>query len=108
MNEVFIASDIEKLMLTYDTLHEFPAGQTNDDIRLSLKNVLPTDIPQLELNLMSLPELTSENVIKLQKNEMFCNNIILNIDCSKHDNYFIDATGILHEKVIYLAVYFQP
>ena len=26
--------------------------------------------------------------------------MILHIDCSKHDNYFIDATGILHEKVI--------
>ena len=22
------------------------------------------------------------------------------IDCSKHDNYFIDGTGILHKKVI--------
>ena len=49
---------------------------------------------------MSLPELTSEKVIKLQKNDTFCKNIIQHIDCSKYDNYFIDATGILHKKVI--------
>ena len=49
---------------------------------------------------MSLPESTSEKVIKLQKNYTFCNNIIQFINCSKHDNYFIDSTGILHKKVV--------
>ena len=29
-----------------------------------------------------------------------CKNIIQYIDCSKHDNYFIDTKGILHKKVI--------
>ena len=46
MNEVFIAPDIEKLMQTYDILHGILTGQTNDDVKLSLENVLPTDIPQ--------------------------------------------------------------
>ena len=43
---------------TYDTLHDLPTGQTNNDLKLSLENVSPTDIPQLEQHLMSLPELT--------------------------------------------------
>ena len=49
---------------------------------------------------MSLLELTSEKVTKLQKNDIFCKNIIQHIDCNKHNNYFMDATGILHKKVI--------
>ena len=56
--------------------------------------------PQLEQNLMSLLELTLEKVIKLQKNDTFCKNIIQYIDCSKYNNYFIDTRGILHKKVI--------
>ena len=31
---------------------------------------------------------------------MFCNTIIQCIDCSKYDNYFIGAIGILPKKVI--------
>ena len=57
-NEVFIAPDIEKM---YDTLQDLPTGQTNDDVKLSLEKALSTDIPQLEQNLMSLPELTPGN-----------------------------------------------
>ena len=76
MNEVFIAPNIEKLMQTYDTLHDLPTGLTKDDIRLSLENTSPTDIPQVEQNLMSLPELISEKVMKLQKSDTFCKNII--------------------------------
>ena len=87
-------------MQTYDTFHDLPAGQTNDDVKLSLENVLPTDTPQLEQNLMSLPELTSENVRKLHRNDTFCKNIIQHIDYSKHDNYIIDPTGMLHKEVI--------
>ena len=68
-------------MTHYMTL---PTAQTNDDIKLSLENMLPTDIPQLEQNLMSLPELTPEKVIKLQKNVMFCKNIVQDIGYSKY------------------------
>ena len=100
LNEVFIAPDIERLMQTYDTLCGLPTGQTNDDIKLSLQNTLPTDIPQLEQNLMSLAALTPEKVIKLLKNDIFCENIIQHTSCSKYNNYFIDATAILHKKVI--------
>ena len=101
VNEVFIAPNIEKLMQTYGTLHDLPTGQTNDGIKLSLGNMLLTDIPQLEQNLMSPPELTSEKVRELQNNDTFCKNNNTNIDCNKNDNYLIDATGILHKKVIY-------
>ena len=98
VNEVFSAPDIEKLVQIYDTLHDLPTGQTNDDIKLSLENALPTDIQQLAQNLMSLPELTPEKVIKLQQNDIFCKNIIQHIGCSKYDNYVIDDIGILHKK----------
>ena len=46
VNEVFIAPDIEKLTQTYDTLHDLSTGQTNDDIKLSLENASPAEIPQ--------------------------------------------------------------
>ena len=40
VNEVFIVPIIgKKLMQTYDTLHDLPTGQANDDIKLSLENV---------------------------------------------------------------------
>ena len=74
LNEFFIVPDIEKLMQTYDTLHDSPTGQINDDIKLSLENMSPADIPQLEQNSMSLLELTPEKVIKLQKNILQKNN----------------------------------
>ena len=34
VNEVFITPNIEKLTQTYDTLHDLPTGQTNDDVKL--------------------------------------------------------------------------
>ena len=49
---------------------------------------------------MSLLEFTPDKVIKLQKNDTFCKHILQHIHCSKNDNYFIDAMGILHKKVI--------
>ena len=51
---------------------------------------------------MSLPELTPDKVVKLQESDVFCKNILQHINCSKHENYFKDATGILHKKVIVL------
>ena len=48
---------------------------------------------------MSLSKLTLDKVIKLQKNDTFCKSILPHIYCSKND-YFIDAIGILHKKVI--------
>ena len=83
LNQVFIVHDIKKLMQTCDTLHDLLIGHTHDDVRLSLGNVLPTNIPQLEQNLMSLPEFTPEKVIKLQNNGVFCKSIIQHIGCSK-------------------------
>ena len=62
VNEAFITPDIERLMQAYDMLHDSPTVQTGDDIKLSLENVLPIDIPQLEENLMSLLELSPEEV----------------------------------------------
>ena len=67
VNEAFISPDIESIVQTYDTLHDSPTAQTGDDVKLSLENASPTDIPQLEENIMSLPELTPEKVIKLQR-----------------------------------------
>ena len=49
---------------------------------------------------MSLPELTPGKIIKLQKNDTFCNNIIHHMHCNTNENYFTDAMGILHKKVI--------
>ena len=48
---------------------------------------------------MSLPEFTLDNIIKLQKNYIFCKYIFQHIHCSKN-NYYIDAMVILHNKVI--------
>ena len=45
------------------TLHDSPTAQTGDDVKLSL-DMSPTDIPQLEENLMLLLELTPDKVIK--------------------------------------------
>ena len=56
---------------------------------------------------MSLPELTPEKVIKLQKNDIVCKNIIHHISFSKYDNYFIDAIGILNKKVFDLNYVFS-
>ena len=57
LNEVVITPDIKRLTQAYDTLQHPSTAQTGDDIKLSLENVSPTDIPQLEGNLMSLLEL---------------------------------------------------
>ena len=99
VNKIFIAPDTEKLAKNYDTSCNLPAVQM-DKANLSLENASPTDIPHLEPNLMSLLEFTPDKVIKLQKNDTFCKNILEYIHCSKNDNYFIDAKGILHKKVI--------
>ena len=63
-------------MQAYDNLHNPSTAQTVDDVKLSLKNTPPTDIPQLEENLMSLAELRPDKVIKLQKSYVFCTNIL--------------------------------
>ena len=78
-NKALITPDFERLMPAYDTLHDLPTAQTGNDIKLSLENASPTDTPQLEGNLMSLPELTAQKVINLQKNDVFCKNILQHI-----------------------------
>ena len=99
VNEIFVTPEIEKQATSYDALHDLPTVQT-DNAKLSLENALPTDILHLELNLMPLPEFVPETVVKLQKNDTFCKNILEYIYCSKNDNYFIDTMGILHKKDI--------
>ena len=98
VNEIFITPNIEKWTQNFNALHDLPTTQA-DKARMSLENVSPADIPHLEQNLMSLPELAPDKVIKLQKNDSLCRNILQHIHCNKNDNYFIDATGILHKKV---------
>ena len=99
VNEIFIAPDTEKLTENYDPLHDLPTVQT-DKTELSLENPSPADIQCFEQNLMSLLEFMPDKVIKLQRNDTFCKNIIQHIHCGKNDNYIIDTMGILHEKVI--------
>ena len=67
VNEAFTTPDIDRLMQTYDTLHDSPAAQTGDNVKLSLENVSPADIQQLEENLMSLLELIPEKVINYKR-----------------------------------------
>ena len=97
--EIFIALDIEKLTQNYDALHDLLTAQM-DKAELSLENASPTNIPHLTQNLMSLLEFIPDKVIKLQKNKPFCKHILQQIHCSKNDNYFIGAVGILYKKVI--------
>ena len=99
VNEVAITPDTW-LIQAYDTLHDSLTEQTRDKVKVSLENVPPADIPQLEENLMSLPEITPDKVMKLQESDDFCKNILQHINCCKHENYSQDATGILHKKVI--------
>ena len=97
VNEVIIMPDIERLAQTYDTLHDPTTYQTGDNVKLSLENTSPADISQIKGNLMSLLELTLDKVLKLQVSDFFCKNILQQISCSKHENYFQDAMGILHK-----------
>ena len=99
VNKIFIAPNIEKLTTNYDALPDSSTVQI-DNANLSLENASPADIPLLKQNLMSLPEFTLEKVVKLQENEIFGKDILEHIHCSKNNNYFIDAMGILHEEVI--------
>ena len=56
---------------------------------------------------MSVPELTPDKVVKLPETDLFCKNILQHMCCSKHENYFQGATGILQKKVIDLTMYSQ-
>ena len=44
VNEIFIASNIEKLTQNYDAIYNLPTAET-DEPKLSLENISPTDIP---------------------------------------------------------------
>ena len=98
VNEVIIVPDIERLTQAYDTLCDPPTEETGDNVKLSLENASPTNIPQLKENLMSLLELTPDKMIKLQESDVFCKNILQDISCSKHENYFKYAMDILHKR----------
>ena len=54
----------------------------------------------MEQKLISLPQITPEKIEQLQKNDTFCNNILQQMHCNMNKNYFTDAMGILHKKVI--------
>ena len=95
MNEVVITPDTERLTQAYDTLHDPPTAQTGDDVKLSLKNVSPIDIPKLNVTAR-----INTRVIKLQKSNVFCKEILQHIGCSKFQSYFQDATGILHKNAV--------
>ena len=71
VNEVVIMPDVNRFMQAYDTWDDSPTVLTGDDIKLSLKNASPTDIPQLEENLMPLPELTPDEVMTLKETDVF-------------------------------------
>ena len=66
VKKVVITPNTERLVQAYDILHDPPTAQTGDDIKLALENASPTDIPQLEENLISQPELTPDKVIKVK------------------------------------------
>ena len=106
VNKIFVAPYIEKLATDYDALPDLPTVQT-ENANLFLENASPRDIPHLEQNLRSLPEFTMEKVVNLQKNYTFCKNILEHIHCSKNNNYFTDAMGILHKKLLISIVHFQ-
>ena len=100
VNEVIIMPDMERLTQTYDTFHDPPTVQTVRQLKLSLENASPADIPQLKEILMSLLKLTLDKVVKLQESDFFCKNILQHISYSKHEKYFQEAMGILHKKVV--------
>ena len=99
VNEIFIAPDNEKCTEKYDALHDLLTARINK-VELSLENASPTDIPHLEQNLMSLPEFTPNKVENYKRMINFAKNVLQHIHCSKNDNYFTDAMGILHKKDI--------
>ena len=100
VNEVVIMPNNERLIQAYDILHDSPTEQTRDKVKLSLENASPADVLQLKENLISLSETTPDKVMKWQESGVFCKNILQRISCSKHENYFQDALGILQKKVI--------
>ena len=65
-HEIIIKLNIENLTQIYDAPNTLPATQPEES-KMSLDNASPEDIPQLEQKLMSLPELTPEKIITLQK-----------------------------------------
>ena len=82
VNEILNAPDIEnppKIMTHCMTYQLYRWTKPN----LSLENASTTDIPHLEQNLMSPLEFTLDKVVKLQKNNTFCKNILEDICCSK-------------------------
>ena len=102
VNEIFIVPDIENLTQKYDTLHDV-TNCTDGGSQIILRKIITCRYPtfRTKFNVHTrIPELTPDKVIKLQKNITFCKHILQHIHCSKNDNYFIDAMGILHKKVI--------
>ena len=56
---------------------------------------------------MSLPEFTPDKVIKLQESDVFCKNILQHIGCSRYENNFQDAMGVLHKRVVDFNIIFS-
>ena len=98
--------DIKNLMQNYNMQNTLPVTQPEES-KLSLDNASHEDIPQLEQKFLSLPELITEKIIKLQKNDTFCNNIMHHIHCKTNENYFTDAMGILLKILQTLTAHFH-
>ena len=75
VQEIFIKPDKENLAQKYDTQKTLTVTQM-DKSKLSLENATPEEISHFEQKLMSLPELTLENIIQLKKMITFCNTIL--------------------------------
>ena len=67
---------------------------------MSLEDISPKDASHLEQKLMSLPELTPDKITQLQKMMHSVTTLSPHRHCNSHENYFTDAMGILHKKVI--------
>ena len=72
-------------MQNYETLKTLHVTQT-EEFKLSLDSESHKDIPHLEQNFMSLPELTPEKIAQLQENDTFCNNILQHMHYNMNKN----------------------
>ena len=85
-------------MQNYDTLKTLPVTQTEES-KLSLNNTSPEDIPTFgtEINVLTRVDPRKNN--PTAKNDTFCNIILQHMHCNTNENYFTNATGILHKRV---------
>ena len=106
LNEAVITPDIERLAQSYDTLYDPTTIQTSDDAKLSIKNAsLRCTATGREFNVFVRINTRQSN--KITKKSCFCKGFLQHIGCSRYENYFQDATGVLHKKVVDFNSFFQ-